>query len=616
MTLCSRFEIYPDLYDKIKETMSVSSKKLSEIHDHVLATRNEDILIELFVYDLRIEYDENDRYSRSFAWGPSREGSICDYIMYEDSNTIDKRAAQCLFLKGWLEVHLWENGLYDIPLDISPPPLNEDQFFKDETLDYSIESMKRWHSYYFIRKKIPELIDQLQNLDDDSKELLRVIINKDDDIEDIEDYISGVLKDGKLSEKQKKMLNSLIKSGKITKKFLKAYFDLLKDIAPADKATLENIQKIAIDNLYITGQLFKSGTEGLRFHKPDMRSNKSENPWEVFVSEQLRNTYYDKKRIPNDLSEIAIKCPGIPEELVPIRFTKNEPKHATLANFNTWQIFFCLNNEKPGDKSMSNSIYEKTIALKNAAAKDQSNIPEHVLTIINKIETIMSFSELSEQEKNILIKASEKSPKIKRKIKMAQLKFIRLQVMEIKKRVRITYKIKESIQNKIETGINSIRALADTLREFILPDGDLEPAMKGDVKIKDKINGYFKASYCLEDPAPQYLVKTDLTGFKYETLLLFREEKNDFVMLYYNNEIPSSYIKNNMGYYIVPEFNEEDAGKAKLYLFLTHRKLSIDESKFSEDRTTEASYLMNNIFDKAIIKGRILTFEIKVNIKR
>jgi hypothetical protein len=613
MALCSRFELYPDLYDLIKETLNVSGEELSIIHDHVLATRNEDILKELYAYYLRIEYDGNDPDSRSLAWGPSSKGSICDKFADEDFKTIDKRAAQCLFLKGWLEVHLWENGFYDIPSNISPSPLPEDQFFKNETLDYSVKSMRRWHSYYFIRVKMPELIDQLQDLDRYQKELLRVIVNRDDEIEDIVDYISGVLKGGNLPIEQENMLNSLVKSKKITKKFLKSYFDLLKDIAPADKAGLENIHKIAIDNIYTTVQLFKSGTKNLRFHEPEMRRNKSENPWEVFGSKQLRNTYYDG--IPDDLSEITIKCPGIPEELVPIRFSKNEPQHATIVNFNTWQIFFCLNNEKPGNKNMNNSIYEKTIALKNAAAKDQSNIPEHVLTIINKIENSMSFSELSEQEKNILIEASDKSPKVKRKIKMAQIKFIRLQVMEIKKKASITYKIKEAFQNKIETGINKIKALVDTLDEFLSPDGDWVFAMKGDIKTKDTIKESFKKIQCLEDPAPQYLLKIDLTRFKYETLLLFREEKNDIVMLY-NKEIPSSYIKNNMGYYIEPEFNKEDAGKTKLYLILTPKKLSIDESKFSDDRTTEASYLMN-IFNKAIINnGRILTFGIEVNIKR
>jgi len=142
--------------DLIEESLPDS---LKELRDYVLKTRNEDITIDLHVFDERVwlylYLPEEDKRKISWSVIGTKDTGI--------NEKLDKKAIAAIrkvkehFLKGWLEIQLWDRGdhkeqkTYSIPLQLNFP--DRGQFYYNEPSEISMNDMRRFHQKKFYKGK-------------------------------------------------------------------------------------------------------------------------------------------------------------------------------------------------------------------------------------------------------------------------------------------------------------------------------------------------------------------------------------------------------------------------------------------------------------------------------
>jgi hypothetical protein len=145
-------EIIPKeiIYNKEHEFLPPSLEKL---RDHVLETRGLDISIPLGIYELRVEYHQKD-----FPNEPPISWETLSVFEFETKNNgiiqykVDKRKIKKFFLIGWMEVNFHKRGKIYTPEDIIKNKNymnNQDQFFHDESFQFSLEIMTKFGKKYF-----------------------------------------------------------------------------------------------------------------------------------------------------------------------------------------------------------------------------------------------------------------------------------------------------------------------------------------------------------------------------------------------------------------------------------------------------------------------------------
>ncbi|KPA09822.1 hypothetical protein MHK_009975, partial [Candidatus Magnetomorum sp. HK-1] len=161
------------------------------------------------------------------------------------------------------------------------------------------------------------------------------------------------------------------------------------------------------------------------FTKPDKRSlkekfvdykktqTKDTKDWKVFVTPNLSYYYYDNDiRVENKQLDYF---PPIKQEMETINFQKKtEPKHMSIANFDSWQTFLNALSIQRGNnmKTQNAQIQKKFVKLKEDTKYDKTIISHNLIEILKKIECGVKISELSEKEQNIIYNSKKESPKI------------------------------------------------------------------------------------------------------------------------------------------------------------------------------------------------------------
>jgi hypothetical protein len=174
------------------------TQELEKLRDYVLKRRGEDISEELYIYENRVLYalsipavypeyrqiisEESDEadFFYSEANHPIGWETIRTYLDISENGElrcyeIDKRKVKSLFLRGWLEVGMWDRGSCE-KQEILPPPEEmdglsgrKDQFIYGESLKFSMDMMRNyWRKYLSLkpskRSQRPRFADQKQSL--------------------------------------------------------------------------------------------------------------------------------------------------------------------------------------------------------------------------------------------------------------------------------------------------------------------------------------------------------------------------------------------------------------------------------------------------------------------
>jgi len=146
--------------------------------------------------------------------------------------------------------------------------------------------------------------------------------------------------------------------------------------------------------------------------------------------------------------------------------------------------------------------------------------------------------------------------------------------------------IKEQYQEKINAGLEKFNAIIESVQEWISLDQTIMVPTRSSTETTQPVSGTNKEKkriYVLGHPAPVYPLAVS-ESIKYQTLILCRRQKKEFVILYSNWEVSQPFA-------ISPEFVEEDIGSNHLYLFLSASPLNINEKEedISPDRFEELS---------------------------
>ncbi|KPA09888.1 hypothetical protein MHK_009908 [Candidatus Magnetomorum sp. HK-1] len=156
--------------DYITNEEQFLDSKLEPLRNYVLAYRNEDISIPLFAYENRVLFSanlkdlseilEDTKQAGFLGWEcirhfeyESHDGSISKF-------SIDKRIIQECFLRGWLEVNLWNRGDQKTQIIYKPPnSLIENSmsgcrnhFIHGESVTFSFKAMRiYWKKYLSLK---------------------------------------------------------------------------------------------------------------------------------------------------------------------------------------------------------------------------------------------------------------------------------------------------------------------------------------------------------------------------------------------------------------------------------------------------------------------------------
>ncbi len=150
--------------------------------------------------------------------------------------------------------------------------------------------------------------------------------------------------------------------------------------------------------------------------------------WQVFVTSELRNYYYDEgETVQNEHSAEFTPVCGKMHTLNCLK--KNETGHAVIANYDSWQAFIhaCMTKEK----IMRNiPISVQMRRLREAAVKDTAPVPGEIREILKQIAAGAKIGDLSQEEQNRLSQTSEISSKIRLMSRLAKLRYIRTKTAE------------------------------------------------------------------------------------------------------------------------------------------------------------------------------------------
>jgi len=138
---------------KLTQMEEFLPEDLKPLRNYVKYYRNDDISIELHVFEERVLFSEGDK---KLSW--SIIGSYEDHISQKIYKT-KTRHVKKLFLQAWMEIQAWKRGLNKKQLFYDPPEniqqmctKKEDQFFYGESTNFSIDCMNNFLSKYL---KIP-----------------------------------------------------------------------------------------------------------------------------------------------------------------------------------------------------------------------------------------------------------------------------------------------------------------------------------------------------------------------------------------------------------------------------------------------------------------------------
>ena len=134
--------------------------ELKKLRDYVLIERGEDISIDLHVFEERVLFSSlfNDKKLHWSTISTYEQEILSDGTFNVRSYKADIRTIKRHFLRGWLEVQLWDRGLNRKQIIYEPPEKSEDvglissikdYFFLNETAAFSLSCMKNFYYKYF-----------------------------------------------------------------------------------------------------------------------------------------------------------------------------------------------------------------------------------------------------------------------------------------------------------------------------------------------------------------------------------------------------------------------------------------------------------------------------------
>ncbi len=361
------------LPEDITQAAEFLCEELKILRDYVQQKRNEDISVQLYIYENRVLYSGNDtsvlgEFSKiipegifqgvPISWEAIRAYPYAQGKKEERCYTIGKRRVKTCFLRGWLEVCMWDRGLHqeqivylppDRPEDMDIAPGEKDRFFKGEYTRFSLDLLKGYWTKYL--KLNPARRPQKLRLTDPK-------------------------------------------------------------------------QSLAKDDF-----------------------------WHVFVSSDLWKYYYGEDEETGSAS--SAEFPPYPQKMMTVKCPKNtDTRLAVIANFISWQEYLdslkwknkavppfssdsCREGEERGNpierrKNMKQgkSILEQMEELKSEAAKDRRPVPDDIQEILRKIVRNSGSSGLHKNEREMMRKACDESPKIRLFHRMAQMEYIRRKTAE------------------------------------------------------------------------------------------------------------------------------------------------------------------------------------------